>query len=829
MRLVRFVTAAFHAVALVSLAFTLAPAVAATVPASTPDDICLPTADPCIIDQQYEVQAPGSLDFGDRLVRMVPGGRLLHSVAITCRDLSVEVGTKTVAFDTAEPGNVAGSLDINCSGTVTIDGKILSRGDPGGDVRIFGGLGVTINGRIKVDGSPLGTDGGSVFLDTGGSLITNDVITAQGIGTSYSGGPSGGFIQLSAAADITVNGQLDSSGGSGTAFVGVDAKGQVSLHSPVNVNGGSSVPEANGGCIEVYGKTGVYVTGGGSNQSATSLLSANGRPSLYYGYAYPGYGGSQYIKADSGNIVIGKKVKMAANGGNPGADGSYAGYLSFNSLGGKIVVDGQVVAKGYGKLGYGGDVVVTAYGGFDMGPSGMIDVRAKRGGTLDVSILGSYGGSQLDGNMDVRGINRFGNGEYSYQGIGGTLTFSGGDIVVGGRLLNGADGGSSGISLDGCRLDMLSGGVIDVQQGSPEGGGSISLNMQEHVIANAGSSLLADAQGGGTIDITFGNLDKPPLLEGTTVPNPTLTGSRGAGCPVCGNSEIDAGESCDDGNMVSGDGCRDDCQDESCIAQTLGFPGVPLCDDGDACTLDRCDPTTSQCQNVASCEDGVPCTVDTCVVGACQHTPDDSLCDDGNECTADLCDAVSNCSHVNMSGSGCEDGDLCTVTGACRVGVCVATDVRATGASRLTFRFKDGPTNDRASFKTMLPLAKFTGNPTVSGLAIELRDSSNQTIFSSTIPPGSFVDRGAGRYDFRDPKLTVPGANGVVQVRIKTITSKGVAKTTFKIKKTEIPGADGQFRISVSLLFGTDPAFDECLTARFIPCTPKPGKNRCKN
>jgi hypothetical protein len=45
------------------------------------------------------------------------------------------------------------------------------------------------------------------------------------------------------------------------------------------------------------------------------------------------------------------------------------------------------------------------------------------------------------------------------------------------------------------------------------------------------------------------------------------------------------------------------------------------CADGDACTLDRCDPETNRCQNV-----------DT-----------SSTCDDGNACTADACAAAEGC------------------------------------------------------------------------------------------------------------------------------------------------------------------------------------------
>jgi hypothetical protein len=45
------------------------------------------------------------------------------------------------------------------------------------------------------------------------------------------------------------------------------------------------------------------------------------------------------------------------------------------------------------------------------------------------------------------------------------------------------------------------------------------------------------------------------------------------------------------------------------------------CDDGDACTVDSCDPA----------------------VGTCTHSP--ASCDDGNACTVDSCDPVGGCRH----------------------------------------------------------------------------------------------------------------------------------------------------------------------------------------
>ncbi len=82
------------------------------------------------------------------------------------------------------------------------------------------------------------------------------------------------------------------------------------------------------------------------------------------------------------------------------------------------------------------------------------------------------------------------------------------------------------------------------------------------------------------------------------------------------------------------------------------------CDDGDACTIDICDPATGACLHFpVSCDDGDPCTLDTCdPATGCVHTPVD--CDDNNSCTDDRCDpATGLCVHTPVN---CDDGDPCT-------------------------------------------------------------------------------------------------------------------------------------------------------------------------
>jgi cysteine-rich repeat protein len=69
------------------------------------------------------------------------------------------------------------------------------------------------------------------------------------------------------------------------------------------------------------------------------------------------------------------------------------------------------------------------------------------------------------------------------------------------------------------------------------------------------------------------------------------------------------------------------------------------------------------------CDDGNACTSDTCdASGVCQHQT--VSCTDGNPCTLDLCEASTGCLSVANDGAPCDDGNACTGSDSCLVGVC---------------------------------------------------------------------------------------------------------------------------------------------------------------
>lgn len=140
---------------------------------------------------------------------------------------------------------------------------------------------------------------------------------------------------------------------------------------------------------------------------------------------------------------------------------------------------------------------------------------------------------------------------------------------------------------------------------------------------------------------------------------------------LCANGVVNAGESCDDGNLNTND----------CCSATCGFEpaGYQCFADGTVCTTDRCDgagvcvpvdgPAGRRCES-----DGNSCTDDTCdSSGTCNHVnrPAGSECfADFNVCTDDVCDAGGACQAVNNT-VPCDDWNSCTVGDTCAAGSCV--------------------------------------------------------------------------------------------------------------------------------------------------------------
>jgi cysteine-rich repeat protein len=118
--------------------------------------------------------------------------------------------------------------------------------------------------------------------------------------------------------------------------------------------------------------------------------------------------------------------------------------------------------------------------------------------------------------------------------------------------------------------------------------------------------------------------------------------------PVCGNSVVESGEDCDDGNTDPGDCCSPTCQYESGATECRASAGI--CDVGEFCDGASAD-----------------CPPDEKLTTVCR--PAAHICD-----AAEFCDGVSDdCPITDLPANGlaCPDGDLCNGDEICVGWVCM--------------------------------------------------------------------------------------------------------------------------------------------------------------
>ena len=171
-------------------------------------------------------------------------------------------------------------------------------------------------------------------------------------------------------------------------------------------------------------------------------------------------------------------------------------------------------------------------------------------------------------------------------------------------------------------------------------------------------------------------------LGGICAGVPLVCGPSAEQCGIDKTACIEATGKCGISNDTSlrpcsdGDACtvHDVCVGTVCV-------GVPrVCSDGNACTHSSCRSLpdgTFVCDHIPApgrpCDDGLRCTRnDTCgVTSICAGLP--VLCDDGNACTDDSCDpSTGRCIAENTTGGPCEHPNRCLGAGTCRNGTCAS-------------------------------------------------------------------------------------------------------------------------------------------------------------
>lgn len=833
----------------------------AALAASSANDLCSPTDDPCVVNTIYDVT--GVLDFGFRKLLIVPGGLLrgAPSVDIFAGAVEIAVGisaNNNIEADASASGYIQITAHRACSGDATT--RCVSDSQCS-----WGGLGTCSTGSpgtILADGiiSANARQPSSVALNAAGDIVLKRRVSANAIGA---GGYGGAVWIESYQGSVTTTGQISASSDLGTFDYETGLGGQITMHAALDLTISNVVRvwgAAGGGQIEVGAKrdllltsdiisdagAGVYAGGGWAELEAgrdiTVATVAGGDPtqeigtdgggdfvfSYGYGYWQTGYGGYQYLRAGE-SLALGPDSTLHSHGG-PGATG---GYISLYAYAGDITVEGAIRAQGLppasgGDSGAGGGQIrALGYGDLTLGAASVLDTSSPLG--QGWVLLDAPGKMNLHGLIDVHGT---GSGAYVYAspGVVGIGYDTAGDVTISGRIRGGGeDSADHDWLIRACRLHLTSSAILDQALDSPNpASGGIDIEIFESMIADEGSKITTDPSAGTRTRIFYRDPKKPPLLGGTISPPPLLLNSGGIGCPVCGNGEIDYSESCDDGNTISGDGCRSDCQDEGCLAETPGYPAVDLCDDGVPCSTDSCDPVAHSCHNVNSCDDEVTCTIDLCTNEGCQHTVSDSLCNDYNDCTADLCNAATGCVYADLTGGSCSNGDFCAAPGVCEHGTCDNLPAMHTTGSAL--KAKSSSHGDRLKAQFRFAGDLLGSNPSNNGAKLVLANAVDKVVWQAELPAtGWSAEDGSGRsFRFTARDIAVGDAGKGSSVIVKYMAVAQETRVVLRIRANDLRGIEDQDKASLSLLLGSSPESAHCVTARRIPCRARGATTTCR-
>ncbi len=169
--------------------------------------------------------------------------------------------------------------------------------------------------------------------------------------------------------------------------------------------------------------------------------------------------------------------------------------------------------------------------------------------------------------------------------------------------------------------------------------------------------------------------DNDQCKQGICVPGPGKVCDDGNPCtsdscdPASGCTKtVDDGKLCD----ADGDACT---AADHCVGSVCSPGKEVVCENKNACSSVSCNSASGKCvakalQDNLPCDDSSVCTQsDSCKGGDCIGKV--ISCDDDNPCTGNSCDPVTGCSTTNLEGIACNDDNPCTIGDLCKTGQCV--------------------------------------------------------------------------------------------------------------------------------------------------------------
>jgi cysteine-rich repeat protein len=551
------------------------------------DEVCSPAANPCIINSTVEVDADFPLDFGLRTVRVVEPGKFVGSLDLECGRFET-VGLPAWTWSSSEYGPVTITANRSCSlngalacqsdavcidagaglctsgnGGISTQGKLKANA-PTVLMRAAGDIG--LEGDLDVSSDPPQEYGGTVYVESMfGAVESSGFVDASGgVAEDYYGNhPAfGGMVTIRALSDVTLRGQIAATGGYASIAI---ASGRDTVIAAAILTQGRQGGDYNGGTIDLYAARNLSVV---HDEARVLLNIAGGTKEVqgYYGYgggSYAGPGGYAFLTA-GGDVTLGAGVELMGDSGMSAGTGlddlPISGDWYFES-GEDLAFHSSMSNRSWGQYGFANHGVSF---------EGDASVHVGRHGSI--ATAGSYSGDitlwspsiLVEGRLNARSrkIKTFGYDGYHPppHGTGGDVMFDGGDVTIKGKVMTGGPSSAGELRVDACRLRMEPGGVLDSAWGAQlYGPYGVSITVAESMRMNGGKIR---AKKGATHTIRYRDPNKPPVLKAVTpVPN-LIVDPLLSGCPVCGNSEIDEDETCDDGNVADGDGCSSACLTE---------------------------------------------------------------------------------------------------------------------------------------------------------------------------------------------------------------------------------------------------------------------------
>jgi len=724
-------------------------------------DLCLgddATVDPCIIDKVIDPAEPKIYDLGSRGVRVIPGGQLvLVASTFRCGSFSAETGT-TPAVVVPANGAAQGTFKLFARGICANDPSVTCQDHFACSTGSCVGGDVILDGAI--DGS--GTDAANIEIRAAGHI---DVLRTVDIGGRGIDGAGGG-LDLRSDGDVSIGGTVDADGAYG-GDISVDASGDVVIDG-ADLSATAARGSGDGGIIDVRASGAIRISG------ATTLTTDGHR-----GQGDCGFGGEQRLDAGR-SIFVADTAVMQANGPGPDCDGGIVSLYADRD----ILFDGTMIVEGTGSDSAGGDILLDARGTVSLASTAHISARGGYGdgrfdAVADLDVV-------LDGEVDLSAT--------TSNGFGGVATIDAnrqgqfsGYLVVAGE--------SGVVDVAACTVELDGAGRIETTGTQ----GLNKLTGTEAIVVAAGTSLLADETSGEN-RLVHGDASSPPTLLGTVTPTPIVIYNAALPpCRYCGNTVVDIGEECDDGNYVAGDGCAPSCIIERCgdsVVQTT----IEECDDGNLVDGDGCDSN---------------CTFTRC--GNAIVTPPEA-CDDGNLIAGDGCS--STCAEESAddrdSDGLADDVDPCVnVGGAQDIGDGIKLTVKHTGLDSMA-------ADEAIALKSTFRLASSTFaevDPSITGVRLVLRDVGGAAIADVVVPGGAGWSVGNNRRRYKFSDGNDPAANNGI-ARILIIDREAKAPRQVRVV---VRGRDGSYAIapgtepvSVSIAVG-DPVRGQCGEATFDP------------